>query len=143
MTTRIHAVFSVVSSMVVVVTVVWGAVLVGSPGTARLRRFDQQRLEDLRTIFREVQSLCHDPDIKNKLKRALPKTLDELAVLARSERINLTDPETGERYVYTIKNATTYELRATFSLERDSDVDVFWNHPSGPHSFTIDALDPP
>jgi hypothetical protein len=31
------------------------------------------------------------------LKRSLPKTLDELATMARSERINLTDPETGQR----------------------------------------------
>jgi len=143
MTTRIHTMFSVALSIVVVVAIVWGVVLVGSPGTARLQRFDQQRLEDLQTIFREVQSLCQDPDIKNELKRALPDTLDELAALARSERINLTDPETDQRYVYTVKDGTTYELCATFSLERDSDMEVFWNHPSGRHCFTVDALDPP
>ena len=143
MTTRIHAVFSVVTSMVVVVAVVWGAVLVGSPGTARVQRFDQQRLEDLQTIFREIQSLCHDPDIKDELKRALPASLDELAAQARSERINLTDPETGQRYVYMVKDEMTYELCAPFSLKRDSDVDVFWNHPSGQHCFTVEALDPP
>ena len=117
--------------------------LVGSPATARLRRFDQQRLNDLQTIFREVQSLCQDPDIKHELKRALPATLDELAVLARTERINLTDPETKERYLYRVKDGTTYELCATFSMERDSDVEVFWNHPSGKHCYTVDALDPP
>ena len=143
MTTRIHVAFSVVLSLGVVVAVVWGAVLVGSPGTARLQRFDQQRLQDLQTIFREVQSLCHDPDIKNELKRALPDTLDDLAALARSERINLTDPETGERYVYRVKDGTKYELCATFSLERNSDVEVFWNHRSGRHCFTVNALDPP
>ncbi len=143
MTTRIHVVFSVALSMVVVVAVVWGAALVGSPGTARLQRFDQQRLDDLQTIFREVQSLCQDPDIKKELKSALPDTLDELAALARSERINLTDPETRQRYVYTVKDGTTYELCATFSLERDSDVEVFWNHPPGRRCFIVDALDPP
>ena len=143
MTKRTHVVFSVALSIVVVVAVVWGVVLVGSPGTARLQRFDQQRLKDLQTIFREVQSLCQDPDIKDELKRALPDTLDELAALARSERINLTDPETGQRYVYTVKDAATYELCATFSLERDSDAEVFWNHPSGRVCFTVDALDPP
>ena len=63
MTRRIHTLFSVVSSLVVVLTVVWGILLVGSPGTARMRRFDGQRLRDLQTIFREVQLLCHDPDI--------------------------------------------------------------------------------
>ena len=143
MTTRAHVIFSVAMSIVVVVALVLGVAVVGSPGTARLQRFDFQRLEDLRTIFREVQSLCQDPDIKDELTRPLPQTLDELAALARSERINLTDPETGQRYVYTVKNATTYELCATFSLERDSDVEVFWNHSSGPHCFTVDALDPP
>ncbi len=143
MTTRIHVLFSVALSMVVVAAVVWGVAVVGTPGTARLQRFDHQRLEDLWTIFREVQSLCQDPDIKNELKRALPDTLDELAAQARSERINLTDPETRQRYVYTVKDGTTYELCATFSLERDSDVAVFWNHPSGRHCFTVDALDPP
>ena len=142
-TSKIHTVFSVASSLVVIVAVVWGVALVGSPGTARLQRFDRQRLVDLQTIFREVQSLCRDPDIKDQLKRPLPKTLDELAALARSERINLTDPETGQRYQYTVKDTTIYELCTTFSMERDSDVDVFWNHSSGSHCFTVDALDPP
>ena len=143
MTTRIHAVFSVVSSIVVVVAVVWGFALVGSPGTTRLQRFDHQRLNDLQTIFREIQSLCRDPDIKDELKRPLPATLEELATLARHERINLSDPGTGDLYSYTVKGETTYELCATFSLERDSDVDVFWNHPFGEHCFTVEALDPP
>ncbi len=143
MTTRIHLLFSVAMSTVVIVAIVWGVALVGLPGAARLQRFDGQRLEDLQTIFREVQSLCHDPDIKNKLKRALPETIDELAALARSERINLTDPESGQPYVYTVKDETTYELCVTFSSERNSDVQVFWNHPPGRHCFTVNALDPP
>lgn len=143
MTTKIHVVFSVASSVVVVVAVVWGFALVGSPGTTRQQRFDQQRLNDLQTVFHEIQSLCRDPDIKDKLKRPLPATLEELATLARHQRINLRDPETGQRYGYTVNDETTYVLSATFSLERDSDVEVFWNHPSGEHSFTVNALDPP
>ena len=142
MKSRTHVVFSVASSVVVVVAVVWGVVLVGSPGAARLQRFDQGRLQDLQTIFREVQSLSQDSDIKNELKRPLPATLDELAAIARTERINLADPETGQRYVYAVKDGRTYELCATFSLERSSDFEVFWNHSSGRHCFTVDALDP-
>lgn len=143
MTTRTHMLFSIAMSIVVVAAIIWGMALVGSPGTARIRRFDQQRLNDLQTIFREVQSLCQDADIKDRLKRPLPRTLEELAELARSERINLADPETGQRYVYTVKNETTYELCATFSSEHNSDVQVFWNHPSGKHCFSVNALDPP
>ena len=33
--------------------------------------------------------------------------------------------------------------RIHFSLPRDSNVDVFWNHPAGRHCFTINVLDPP
>ena len=143
MTPRTHFVFSIAASVVVLIAIVWGVALVGSPRTARLQRFDLQRLSDLRTIKRELQSLCQDPDIKDQLKRPLPETLDELAALARDEKINLFDPETGQPYAYTVRNATTYELCAKFSLERDSDMDVFWNHPSGRHCFTVDALDPP
>ena len=143
MTTRTHVLFSAAVSMVVVVGVVWGAVLVGSPATVRLQRFDQQRLEDLQTIFREVQSLCQDADVKDELKRALPRTLDEVAMLARSEKIDLTDPQTQQRYIYMVTDTTSYELCATFSLGRDADMAVFWNHASGRHCFAIDALDPP
>ena len=64
MTARAHMVFSVIMSVVVVAAVAWGIVVVGTPGATRLHRLDQRRLEDLQTIFREVQSLCHDPDIK-------------------------------------------------------------------------------
>ena len=143
MNAKVHAIFSVVFVIVVLIAVAWGIALVGSPATARVQRFDSQRLADLQTIFREIQSLCQDPDIKHELKRPLPATLDELAALARSERINLTDPETGDRYVYVVKDEQTYELCATFSAQRDSDMKVFWNHASGRHCFTIDALDPP
>lgn len=143
MMTRVHTVFSAASSVVVVVAVAWGFALVGSPGRSRLERFDQQRLDDLRTIFREIQWLCRDPDAENQLKRSLPRSLDELNTLARHERIHMTDPETGQRYEYTLKGETNYELCATFSRERNADMDVFWNHPSGRHCFTIDVLDPP
>ena len=143
MTTRTHLVFSTIASVVVLVAVVWGVVLVGSPATTRRQRFDQQRLNDLRTITREINALCRDPDNTKELKRPLPRTLNELASLARQQRINLIDPETGRHYQYTVKDGTTYELCVTFSSVRDADREVFWNHPAGEHCFTIDALDPP
>lgn len=143
MTKRFHVIFSVALTIVVVATIGWGVAIVGSPAMARLQRFDGQRLSDLQTIFREVQSLCQDPDIKNELKRELPATLDELAALARTERINLTDPESGQRYRYRVVSVTSYELCAVFSTQRNSDMQVFWNHGEGEHCFTVDALDPP
>jgi hypothetical protein len=143
MTPRIHAAFGIVASLVVALAVAWGFVLVGSPATRRLERFDEQRLEDLQTIAREIQLMVKDPDNKQKLKEPLPKTLAEAAARARNERVNPRDPESGEPYVYRVKNETTYELCATFARNRDRDSLVFWNHPAGGHCFTIDVLDPP
>jgi len=142
MSPRIHAAFAIVASVVVASAVAWGFVLVGSPAARRLERFDEQRLQDLQTIAREIQSMVVDPNKKGRLKESLPKTLEEAAKRARNARVNPRDPETGEPYAYTVKNETTYELCATFAQRRDWDSRVFWNHPAGAHCFTINVLDP-
>jgi hypothetical protein len=143
MTPRVHAIFGIVTTVVVAAAVAWGFVLVGSPASRRLARFDEQRLEDLRTIAREIQGLVVDPEDKKKLKQPLPKTLAEAASRAQNERLNARDPETGEAYEYRVTGEATYELCATFSQARDRDALVFWNHAAGRHCFTINVLDPP
>ncbi len=139
----IHAAFSVVMSLVVVSTIAWGFVLVGSPISRRLERFDERRLEDLQTIAREVQSMVVSLEDKGELSQPLPATLAEAAEKATYQRINLRDPQTDEPYVYTVKDETTFELCATFSRPRDVGHAVFWNHPAGTHCFTINVLNPP
>jgi hypothetical protein len=148
MSPRFHTAFALAASVVVVAAVAWGFILAGSPATRRLERFDDQRLRDLQTIAREIQSTVVDPAVANpkdkgSLKAPLPKTLEEAAKSARGEKINLRDPETGESYGYTVKNDSTYELCATFARSRDEDSGIFWNHPAGVHCFTINVLDPP
>lgn len=143
MTWRFHAVFAVFATALVAIAVGWGFMLVGSPGTRRLERFDEQRLQDLQAIAREVHALVVGADKSPTLKGPLPKTFQEVVERARTERIKRNDPETGEPYGYVVKNETTFELCATFTQVRDSDHSVFWNHPAGAHCFTIDVLDPP
>jgi hypothetical protein len=143
MTLRSHAAFAIVASVVVVFAVAWGFFLVGSPATRRLERFDERRLQDLRTIAREIQSMVEDRNKRGTLKEPLPKSLEEAAERARDERLNPRDPETNEPYRFLIKSETTYELCARFARKRDSDTRVFWNHPAGAHCFRINVLDPP
>jgi hypothetical protein len=143
MTWRLHAVFAVGASIVVAIAVAWGFMLVGSPGTRRLERLDEQRLQDLQVIAREVHAMVVEADQPPSLKAQLPKTLQEIAERARSERIKLNDPETGEPYSYLAKDETTFELCTTFTKVRNSDRSVFWNHPAGKHCFRINVLDPP
>ena len=143
MSWRFHAVFAIGATVVVAIAIAWGFMIVGSPGTRRLERFDEQRLQDLQAIAREVHALVVDADKPPALKAQLPKTLEEVAERARSERIKRNDPETGEPYSYLAKDETTIELCATFTKARNSDSSVFWNHPAGRHCFTIHVLDPP
>src|SRR5262249_33251710 len=95
MTVRTHAAFGVVASIVVAFAVVWGFILAGSPSTRRLERLDEQRLQDLRSIAGEIQSLVVNPDKKRELKESLPKTLDEAVQRSRGAKLNSRDPETG------------------------------------------------
>jgi hypothetical protein len=143
MSARFHAVFFAATTVAVVLAVAWGFYLVGSPTTRRLERFDEQRLQDLQTIAREIHALVVDREDERKLKQPLPRSLAEAANRALDERLNARDPETGEPYGYTVKDDTTYEVCATFSRARDRDSPVFWNHPQGRHCFTINVLDPP
>jgi hypothetical protein len=138
-----HSIMALVASVVVFGAVAWGFVVVGSPTTRRQERFDERRLQDLQIIARAIQSIVRDPNKKGALKEPLPASLAEAAKATKDERVNRRDPETGEPYKYTVKSKTSYELCATFSLARDSDSEVFWNHSAGPHCFTIDVLDPP
>jgi hypothetical protein len=143
MSWRLHSMFAIVASVVVAIVIGWGFVLVGSPGTRRLERFDDQRLQDLQAIVREVHAMTVEAAKPPSLKGTLPKTLEDVAQRARSERIKLNDPETGEPYSYLVKDDSTFELCATFTMARNSDSSVFWNHPPGRHCFTINVLDPP
>ena len=77
MTVRAHLTFGIAASIAVVLAVVWGFVLAGSPSTRRLERLDEQRLQDLQTIAREIQLMVVSPypeNRKKELKAPIPKT---------------------------------------------------------------------
>lgn len=140
---RFHAIFAVGATIVVVLTVGWGFMLVGSPTTRWLERIDERRVKDLQIITREIESMVLDQHNKGTLKSQLPKTLDEAIQRSRHEKLNVRDPVTRMPYGFTVKNETTFELCATFARKRDEDNQVFWNHPAGSHCFTINVLDIP
>jgi hypothetical protein len=142
MSPKTHAACAVVAGVVVVTAIAWGFHVVGSPSTRRLERLDEQRLQDLQTIAREIRTLVVDPEHQDKLWGVLPKSLEEAAQQAINARLSVRDPETGKPYRYTVKSASTFELCAEFSFPRDWDAAVFWNHPAGEHCFTVDVLAP-
>ena len=142
--------FAGAALLVVAGTFVAGFDMAGSPFTVRLRRLDEKRVEDLRAIHQTVQQMVTRPDKNSNtvtVIRDLPKSIKEIAAYQQTRdvgrKLDVVDPQTGEEYSYTVAGDKTYELCANFSLAREKQQDLFWNHPSGKHCFKFNAGSPP
>lgn len=146
-TRSLNRIFAGLSVITVLIAIVWGIWLAGSPASERLRKFDDRRIEDLRAIEGEVLNISlgetrYLPATERKVVRPLPQTLEEVQKNAVYQKLNITDPETGDPYSYTVKGATMLELCAVFNAVRDERYDIFWNHEAGQKCFEINVLDP-
>ncbi len=143
---RLHRLFFYISSAIVLIAVIYGFVVAGTPVYGRLQKMDEQRLSDLRSIQGEVLNIVYGSDRYTQpvpikvLPKPLPSNLDAIVSQATYIKLQTNDPSTGLPYVYNPKG-TTYELCATFDLSRDLEYDIFWNHPAGEKCFQFDALD--
>ena len=114
--------------ILVVVAIIGGFVIVGSPAQQRAMRFDQQRVSDLQSIQWQVINYW-------QRKQALPLALSDLDDTS-SNISNFSvpvDPETGASYEYSVSGAngpsnnvsnpglgsraSSFELCATFSTD--------------------------
>ncbi len=151
-THHIHKRYLYAGIAIVVAAVIGAFFVTGSPLQGRAERFDEQRVNDLRSIQSEIMNISWDgqpyaprpvepASAPVKSPKPLPKTLDDVVTQAQYQRPNIVDPETGSPYVYRVTSESVYELCATFSLARDQQYDVFWNHPAGEKCFSFDVLD--
>ncbi|OGZ10505.1 MAG: hypothetical protein A3D65_04160 [Candidatus Lloydbacteria bacterium RIFCSPHIGHO2_02_FULL_50_13] len=110
----------------VVVAIVLGFTVGGSPNTARKQGLDTQRANDLREIAGCVANFGGN-------QKRLPDTLDELSSSGQYAYCSarLADPETGVPYEYRVVShgavisgvrEGAFELCANFTLEADGDV---------------------
>lgn len=99
----------VVTTLLVVVSVALGFSVIGSPRTQRLMRYDDQKISHLQTIQNQIVYFW-------QAKSELPETLDDLQdPLSSYYEPMPVDPQTSASYVYTKKNAFTFELCAEFN----------------------------
>ena len=91
------------------ITVVYGFVVMGSPMTIRKLRFDERRISDLSSLQNQI--------VFNfwQQKGRLPKTLEELYDPI-SGITPVTDPETFEPYEYSNDGKLTFTVCANFAL---------------------------
>ena len=141
---KLSLAFAGASALAVLLAVVSGLVVAGSPGHARERGLDVERVRHLQAIVRGV-------DVYWERNGALPASLDALSSERDIEVISIADPETDEAYQFRGSGEETYELCATFSLAAPTDQASlrtdpyrarFWRHPAGHHCFDLEAIEP-
>ena len=122
-----------IATTLVVVSIIAGVILVGSPAQGRLERLDRGRIEDLEGIMRAM-------DLYWSRSERLPASLEELVADPRVE-VNTRDPGSAEPYEYYPLDEDTYELCASFDREsrapgRRAPADS-WSHGAGRNCFVL------
>jgi len=100
-------IFLATVSAVVIATIAYGIMLMGSPALQRARALDEQRVNDLsgiqnRIVYSQWQSKGTVPDALDALRDPI------------SGYVVPTDPETGAAYGYTKISTNSFKLCATF-----------------------------
>lgn len=136
-------------TLVVLVSIVAGFFIIGSPETQRLTRLDEQKINDLASIQSQITYYWQQ-------KQALPDSIDTLQDPLLGY-IAPRDPQTGEAYTYETTGPMSFRLCATFNLPTSPTADTStlyrygiqnenWKHDAGEQCFdrTIDPeLFPP
>ncbi len=128
----------VAAVVVVVATVGYSIYVVGTPGQQRDVRLDQERIEDLRSISRNIDTYL-------ELNEEMPASLFDLLGPQYYVR-SIEDPDTGAPYEYRIIDETDYELCAVFAAESPERRDerrpfseTIWDHGPGLTCFGLTA----
>ena len=95
--------------VIVIVTVIAGFFIVGSPATERLRKYDEQRVNALQSIQWQVVNYWQN-------KQQLPEDLSALNDDISGFRVP-ADPQGGASYEYQEKGDTDFSLCAVFSFD--------------------------
>ena len=139
--------FAAGAAVFVIASIIGGFMVVGSPSTQRVKRFDSTRVEHLQMIQSQIVAYWQH-------KQALPQTLSETGDPISGFVVSV-DPETTEPYGYRITGKESFVLCATFSLpsdERRTAVSSspkrefgaaveYWRHGAGEQCFDV-AIDP-
>ena len=140
-----HRLFAAGAGVMVLIAIVWGIVIAGSPQSERLRKFDEVKISDFRAIQSEISNITlgdtqYGDFADRRIVTPIPATLEDVVGKAEYQKPNIVDPQTGELYEYEVASESVYTLCATFNTVRDEQYDIFWNHPAGGHCYTFDVL---
>ncbi|MBL7053740.1 hypothetical protein ISS06_00865 [Patescibacteria group bacterium] len=128
----IPGLFAKISSLVILIAIIAGFFIIGSPAHQRDLRIDNERVQDLNMIQSEIINYWRN-------KETLPKNLTDLED-SISGFIPPQDPDTDKDYDYNLKDNFKFELCATFATDNKGDkyntkyyrgFDKKWLHDKG------------
>lgn len=124
--------FAIAASAAVILAIVGGFWVLGTPWRQRQLTLDQQRIQGLVGIA----SILHDQAMRADQKYVLPVSLDQ--------GTRKTDPVTNKPYEYRRLSPITYELCAEFATNSRQNppaekASKIWQHPQGRHCFELNA----
>jgi hypothetical protein len=140
LTTKHRKMWLGVSLVLVLGSIIWGFVVLGSPRTQQLIKYDDQKVSDLQNINSQIQNYY-------QIKNVLPTSLSDLAGSNTYYTAPL-DMQSKQPYEYTKTGNLTYEICATFNKESTpnkggylaqptygGDGFTYWNHPASRYCF--------
>ncbi len=128
---KVRRVVASIGTAIVLVTIAAGFVALRSPAEERVRRFDERRVADLRSLAASV-------DLFFTRRSKLPASLEELES-ALGPGLSRADPATRQPYTYRPLGDRRYELCALFDRASPGPVrGEFWSHREGEHCFPLD-----
>jgi len=125
---------ALVASIAVIVVVVLGFGVLGSPGNQRLIRSDERTVRSLAELAQNIQNKWRASDSE------LSVNLDSFPEKEKQ------DPLSHKPFVYRPKSKTAYELCAVFLTDKrhqePGEPDDFWRHSKGDFCFSLDTTQP-
>jgi hypothetical protein len=130
------------TSIIILIAIIGAFFIVGSPATARLENFDQQKINDLQNIQYQIVNYYQS-------KGYLPTNLAVIEDPISGFKVPV-DPQTNQQYEYIVKDAAnlSFQLCANFNKEYYPPVPIaplaytndIWSHATGRVCFdrTID-----
>ena len=132
---NVNRIYAYGSTAAVVIAIIVGLTLSGSPAAERQSRLDKQRLGDLHTLSNHIQRFAEE-------QGSLPITLEALVDGHNVDRIP-RDPESQMMYTFAQTGENSYRLCADFTRASLADeVQGFWAHEAGYQCFELSVAAP-
>jgi hypothetical protein len=134
LTTTSQRIWAILAAIVIIASISWGFLILGSPHTQQLYKLDNHKVDDLLSISYQIESYYN-------LRNSLPASLDELSKANFSTQ--LLDSQTGKSYEYVKTGNTKYSLCAEFNkASPDAKQSVTrpvgsWTHAAGHVCFDL------